>query len=83
MKQMWGGPPEDACPQSVHWSTRAAIGSLSFRKGKGRRGVEVVQCRVPGMVWGAGLLPLCAHSQPMLRPSPCRGKFFVVLQRTL
>lgn len=40
---------------------------LSFRKGEGRRWPEVVQCRVAGMQWGAGLLPLCApHSPPLV-----------------
>lgn len=63
-----GGPPEDACPQSVHWSTRAAIGSLSFRKGKGRRRVEVVQCRVPGMVWVLACCPFVPIPNPCFIP---------------
>lgn len=45
--------------------------------------MQVVQCRVPGMLWGAGLLPLCPHSQSMSNPSPYRGKQFLGLRRTL
>lgn len=80
MRQMAGGGGglRDACPGPVPWRTRATMGSLGFRKGE-----EVIQCKVPGMVWGAGLLPLCPHSQPMPSPSPCREKFLVGLRRTL
>lgn len=46
--------------------------SLSFR-----RWAEVVQCRVPGMLWGAGLRPLCPHSQPRSNLSHCREKFLL------
>lgn len=36
-----------------------------------------VQGRVPGMLRGAGLLPLCPHSQSMPTPPPCRQKFLL------